>query len=99
MCMPMFMSEIGLHLAYSLHLFLQITPFIQYNYCSLNDYFFFFINYLFNNVKHNNMYVHTAPPESRGSLVTCINVAITGGQFVSCLIAGSLSTTQNGWRL
>mmetsp|Transcript_22449 Transcript_22449/g.32745 ORF Transcript_22449/g.32745 Transcript_22449/m.32745 type:complete len:659 (+) Transcript_22449:103-2079(+) len=34
----------------------------------------------------------------RGMLVTCINVAITGGQFVSCLVAGSLSTTRDGWR-
>lgn len=30
--------------------------------------------------------------------MTCINVAITGGQFISCLIAGSLSRTQGGWR-
>lgn len=34
----------------------------------------------------------------RGALVTCINVAITGGQFISCLVAGALSTTKYGWR-
>jgi MFS transporter, SP family, solute carrier family 2 (myo-inositol transporter), member 13 len=39
-----------------------------------------------------------AEPSIRGLLVTCINVAITGGQFISCLIAGSLSKTPQGWR-
>ena len=34
----------------------------------------------------------------RGMLVTCINVAITFGQFAACLIAGSLSTVDDGWR-
>ena len=34
----------------------------------------------------------------RGTLVTCINVAITGGQFISCLIAGGLSYVNDGWR-
>lgn len=35
---------------------------------------------------------------TRGTLVTCVNVSITGGQFLSCIIAGSLSTVPNGWR-
>lgn len=39
-----------------------------------------------------------APPESRGAIVTCINVACTMGQFISCLVSGSLSYYQNGWR-
>jgi MFS transporter, SP family, solute carrier family 2 (myo-inositol transporter), member 13 len=39
-----------------------------------------------------------AETEIRGALVTCINVAITGGQFISCLVAGALSTTKYGWR-
>jgi MFS transporter, SP family, solute carrier family 2 (myo-inositol transporter), member 13 len=30
--------------------------------------------------------------------VTCINVAITGGQFISCLVAGALSDVPQGWR-
>ena len=34
----------------------------------------------------------------RGMLVTCINVAITFGQFAACLVAGALSTTDAGWR-
>ena len=39
-----------------------------------------------------------AETDIRGMLVTCINVAITGGQFISCLVAGALSTTKDGWR-
>jgi SP family myo-inositol transporter-like MFS transporter 13 len=39
-----------------------------------------------------------APPDIRGSLVTCVNICVTGGQFISCLIAGSLSYTDEGWR-
>jgi SP family myo-inositol transporter-like MFS transporter 13 len=39
-----------------------------------------------------------APPANRGYLVTCINVAITGGQFISCLVAGALSGVSDGWR-
>ena len=39
-----------------------------------------------------------APPENRGAIVTCINVACTGGQFISCLVSGGLSYLQNGWR-
>ena len=39
-----------------------------------------------------------APPESRGTIVTCINVAITGGQCISCLVSGGLSYLDNGWR-
>ena len=39
-----------------------------------------------------------APQEVRGSLVTCINLAITIGQFISCVVAGIFSTSPNGWR-
>lgn len=39
-----------------------------------------------------------ADTEVRGSLLTCINVAITFGQFVSCLIAGGFSYVPDGWR-
>ena len=34
----------------------------------------------------------------RGSLLTCINVAITFGQFISCIIAGAFSYVTDGWR-
>jgi MFS transporter, SP family, solute carrier family 2 (myo-inositol transporter), member 13 len=39
-----------------------------------------------------------AETSQRGTLVTCVNVSITGGQFISCLVAGSLSTVPEGWR-
>lgn len=39
-----------------------------------------------------------ADTEIRGTLITCINVAITGGQFISCLIAGGFSYVNDGWR-
>lgn len=39
-----------------------------------------------------------SPPEIRGTLVTCINICVTGGQFVACLVAGGLSYTPHGWR-
>lgn len=45
------------------------------------------------------IYVSEASPaESRGFLVTCINVAITFGQFFSSIVAGTLSDTSGGWR-
>jgi SP family myo-inositol transporter-like MFS transporter 13 len=34
----------------------------------------------------------------RGMLVTCINVAITFGQFAACVVAGMLSSSESGWR-
>lgn len=37
-------------------------------------------------------------PDIRGTLVTFINVAITGGQFLSSVVAGSLCTVPEGWR-
>jgi len=40
-----------------------------------------------------------AEAQVRGMLVTCINVAITFGQFAACLVAGGLSTTEGGWRV
>ena len=39
-----------------------------------------------------------APPASRGQLVTLNNVFITGGQFISCVIAGLFSKQAGGWR-
>ncbi len=39
-----------------------------------------------------------APSETRGFLVTCINVALTGGQFFSSCVDGFFSTVPNGWR-
>ena len=39
-----------------------------------------------------------APPEHRGAMVTCMNVALTFGQLISCVIAGVFSTTPEGWR-
>lgn len=39
-----------------------------------------------------------ADTEIRGSLLTCINVAITFGQFISCLVAGGFSYVPEGWR-
>ena len=38
-----------------------------------------------------------APSESRGAMVTCMNVALTFGQPMSCIIAGPC-TTDEGWR-
>ena len=34
----------------------------------------------------------------RGFLVTCNNVAITGGQLVAGLVCGALSSVDQGWR-
>lgn len=34
----------------------------------------------------------------RGMLVTCVNVAITFGQFAACVVAGALSGVESGWR-
>ena len=39
-----------------------------------------------------------APSEHRGAMVTCMNVALTFGQLISCVIAGVFSTTKEGWR-
>jgi len=39
-----------------------------------------------------------APSEQRGFLVTCINVAITFGQFLSSCIDGGYANVPNGWR-
>ena len=39
-----------------------------------------------------------APASYRGSLVTCMNLAITVGQFIACVVAGFYSTTREGWR-
>jgi SP family myo-inositol transporter-like MFS transporter 13 len=39
-----------------------------------------------------------ADTEVRGTLLTCINVAITMGQFVACLVAGAFSYVSDGWR-
>jgi len=36
--------------------------------------------------------------EERGFLVTCNNVAITGGQLVAGLVCGALSSVDQGWR-
>lgn len=40
-----------------------------------------------------------APAESRGSVVTCVNVAITLGQVLACATAGLLSAVPYGWRV
>jgi SP family myo-inositol transporter-like MFS transporter 13 len=39
-----------------------------------------------------------APAAHRGAIVTCMNVALTFGQLLACLIAGIFSTTPEGWR-
>ena len=39
-----------------------------------------------------------SPSNQRGFLVTCINVAITFGQFLSSCIDGAYAGTSNGWR-
>ena len=39
-----------------------------------------------------------APPMHRGAMVTCMNVALTFGQLISCVIAGVFSETPEGWR-
>jgi len=39
-----------------------------------------------------------ASPEKRGSLVTCVNLAITIGQFIAACVSGLFITTQGGWR-
>ena len=38
-----------------------------------------------------------APPEHRGAMVTCMNVVLTFGQLISCVIV-EISTTPEGWR-
>lgn len=40
-----------------------------------------------------------APAESRGAVVTCVNVAITLGQMLACGTAGLLSRNPYGWRI
>lgn len=39
-----------------------------------------------------------APAPIRGFLVTCVNVAITSGQFISSLVDGGFSEVHDGWR-
>lgn len=40
-----------------------------------------------------------APRESRGVLTSCMNLAITGGQLIACIVAGLFSLQpQNAWR-
>ena len=39
-----------------------------------------------------------SPSDQRGFLVTCINVAITFGQFLSSCIDGAYADISNGWR-
>jgi SP family myo-inositol transporter-like MFS transporter 13 len=46
------------------------------------------------------MYVcEASPAHIRGQMVTYINVAITGGQFVSACIDGALSGVSDGWKI
>ena len=39
-----------------------------------------------------------APAEHRGQLVACVNVCVTGGQLLACIVAGLFSEVENGWR-
>ena len=39
-----------------------------------------------------------APTEHRGSLIACVNVSVTLGQLIACVVAGLLSETEEGWR-
>lgn len=39
-----------------------------------------------------------AAPKLRGTLVTCVNLALTFGQFIAACVSGMFITTQGGWR-
>jgi len=39
-----------------------------------------------------------APTEHRGSIVACVNMSVTFGQLLACIVAGLFSGTQDGWR-
>jgi MFS transporter, SP family, solute carrier family 2 (myo-inositol transporter), member 13 len=39
-----------------------------------------------------------APSDQRGMLVTCVNMATTGGQFIAACVSGIFISQQGGWR-
>ena len=39
-----------------------------------------------------------APTEHRGSIVACVNMSVTFGQLLACIVAGLFSGIKDGWR-
>lgn len=39
-----------------------------------------------------------APSDERGVLVTCVNLAVTFGQFIAAVISGAFISVDGGWR-
>ena len=39
-----------------------------------------------------------SPSEKRGVLVTCVNLAVTGGQFIAACVSGAFISVNQGWR-